>query len=87
MIFKMTRFDTENPEHIQYAKDFKNILFICPDTSAVLLGKLSYEDWDGVDHVEATVVCDTDDKFHYNYNPKSFNAFNLRFAIVEIDGE
>lgn len=42
MTFKLKYFDSDLEEHLQLAIENKQILFICPNTSVLRLGRLKH---------------------------------------------
>lgn len=85
MPFNLKFFDSDLTEHKQLAIDRKEILFICPNTSSLRLGKLKYTDLKGFDFIEVEIINQNDRSCDWDYKSETHQVtHNTLFTEVEI---
>lgn len=86
MTFKLKYFDCDLDEHLQLAIDNNQILFICPKTSVLRLGRLKHTDLGGFYLIEAEIINENDHQSEYDYRPESIQiTHRTLFTTVEIE--
>lgn len=84
-MFKLIKFDEENQNHVQFAKDGKSVLFIHPDTSSLTYGILHHEVYKS-GYTSMTIIQENDnDKRPWNYEPVQHSAHGVAFTLVEVN--
>ena len=86
MTFKLKYFDSDLDEHLQLAIENKQILFICPNTSVLRLGRLKHTNLGSFYLIEAEIINENDSSSDYDYKPETIQITpRTLFTQVEIE--